>query len=219
MPDWHAYVRDHLGPLRLPPGEEQHVAVELGEHLEEFYADLRAQGVGDEEAFARTCARAGDWEELRKGILRATQEEPMHDRIRQIWLPAVVTFISSYVVLALLERAGIHPPFEHPGQGRGVVFYLPWLLLLPFIGATSAYLSRRARGDGWRVYLGASFPVLVLGALFLLLFSIVAALNPHGLYTKATAFGGIMLGWVVLPGCALCAGAALQGLRSRQPTR
>jgi hypothetical protein len=204
MRDRAAYARDHLVWVPVPAGEKHRVAVELGAHLEEFYADLRAQGIPDEEAFTQTCDRAGDWEELGRGIVAALQEESMRDRIWQIWLPAVSTFVSSYVVLALLERAGIRP--------------VSWLLLLPFVGAASAYLSRRARGHGWRVYLGASFPVLVLGVLFLILFSSVVALNPHGLYPKAIAFAGVMLGWVVLPGAALCAGAALQGLRRTQPT-
>jgi hypothetical protein len=218
MRDWHAYARERLGSLPLPPGEQDDVAVELAAHLEEFYADLRVKGIPDEEAFAQTCARAGNWQGLRKGIVAATQEESMHDRIKQIWLPAMATFISSYLVLVLLEREGTRPPFERSGEPRGVVYFLPWLLLLPLIGGASAYLSRRARGDGWRVYLGASFPVLVLGVLFLILFSSVVALNPHGLPTKASAFASIMLGWVVLPGIALCAGVALQGLRRRQPT-
>src|SRR5580658_6020084 len=203
MRDWQAYARDQLGWPRLRPGEEDDVAVELAAHLEDFYADLRIQGIPDEEAFAQTCARAGNWQQLRKEIVDATQEESMHDRIKQIWLPALATFISSYLVLVLLERARIRPPFERSAEPHGAVYFLPWLLLLPLIGAASAYLSRRAHGRGWRVYLGASFPVLVLAVLLLILFSSIVAQNPHGLQTKANAFASVMLGWVALPGSAL----------------
>jgi hypothetical protein len=216
MHDWHAYARHHLGSICLSPANEEQVALELAGHLEEFYAVLRAKGMSDEEAFSETCARAGNWEELRSGIVGAMNEETMHDRIKQIWIPAAVTFFASYIVLALFEWVRIRFLISYPGEPRGVAFYLPWLLLLPLIGASGAYLSRRAQGDGWRVYLAASFPVLVLGALFLTIFLVVFAMNPQGLHTKATALVTVMVGWVLLPGIALCTGVALQGLRKRQ---
>jgi hypothetical protein len=216
MHDWHAYARDHLGPLCLSPADEEQVALELAGHLEEFYAVLRAKGMPDEEAFSEACALAGNWDELRKGIVAAVQEESMHDRIKQIWVPALVTVFSSYLALALLQWAGTRSLLSHSGEPRGVVFYLPWLLLLPLVGAVGGYLSRRAQGEGWRVYLAASFPALVLGGLFLILFSLVFAHNPQGLHTKATALVTMIVGWVVLPGIALCTGVALQGLRKRQ---
>jgi hypothetical protein len=215
MHDWHAYARDHLGSLCLSSADEEQVALELAGHLEEFYAVLRAKGMRDEEAFSETCAQAGNWDELRRGIVAAMREESMHDRIKQIWVPALVTFFSSYLVLALLQWARTRSLLSHPGEPRGIVFYLPWLLLLPLIGAVGAYLSRRAQGEGWRVYFAASFPVLVLGALFLVLFSLVLANNPQGLHTKAKALVTVMAGWVLLPGIALCTGVALQGLRKR----
>ncbi len=216
MHDWHAYARDHLGSLYLSTAHEEQVALELAGHLEELYTILRANGMSDEEAFSETCARAGNWEQLRSGIVGAMREETMHDRIKQIWIPAAVTFFASYFALALFEWVRIRFLISHPGEPRGGVFYLPWLLLLPVTGATGAYLSRRAQGDGGRVYLAASFPVLVLGALFLTIFLVVFAINPQGRHTKATALAKVMVGWVLLPGIALCTGVALQGLRKRQ---
>jgi hypothetical protein len=216
MHDWRAHARDHLGSLCGSRADEEEVELELAGHLEEFYEALRAKGMPEEKAFSETCARAGDWEELRSGIVGAMKEETMHDRIKQIWIPAAVTFFASYFVLALFEWVGIRFLISHPGEPRGVVFYLPWLLFLPLTGAAGAYLSRRAQGDGWRVYLAASFPVLVLGALFLTIFLVVFAMNPQGLHTKAASLVTVMVGWVVLPGIALCMGVALQGIRKRQ---
>jgi hypothetical protein len=217
MPDWRAYARNRLGSLCSARADEEEVVCELAGHLEECYAALRAKGMPEEEAFSETCARTGNWEELRTGIVSAIQEGTMHDRIKQIWVPALVTLFSSYIVLALLQWAGTRPMISHPGEPRGVVFYLPWLFLLPLIGAIGAYLSRRAQGDGWRVYLAASLPALALGAFFLLLFPLTFAINRQvPLQTKGTALVTMMVGWVVLPGIALCMGVALQGLRRRQ---
>ena len=94
---------------------------------------------------------------------------------------------------------------------------MPWLFLLPLIGAVSGYLSRRAQGDGWRVYLAASLPALALGAIFLLLFPLAFVLDKQvRLQIKGTALVAMIVGWVVLPGIALCMGVALQDLRKRQ---
>jgi len=217
MPDWRAHVRDHLGSLRHVRAEEEEVVCELAGHLEECYAALRAKGMPEEEAFSETCARAGNWEELRSGIVSAIEEGTMNDRVKQIWVPGLVTLLSSYVVLTLFQRIGVRPMVLHPGEPRGVVLYLPWLFLLPLIGAVGAYLSRRALADGWRVYLAASLPALALGAFFLLLFPLAFALDRQvPLHIKGTALVAMMVGWVALPGIALCLGVALQGLSKRR---
>lgn len=216
MPDWRAFVEAHLGSLDGARAGEEQVG-ELAGHLEECYAALRAKGMPQREALTQTCAQVGNWKELRRGIIAANQEGTMHDRVRQIWVPGLVTLLSSYILLSFLYRAGSRPMVSHPGEPRAVVFYLPWLLLLPLIGAVGAYMSRRAQGVGWRVYLAASLPALALGALFLLLFPLSFVLDRQvPLQIKGTALVAMMVGWVVLPGIALCMGVALQGLRKRQ---
>jgi hypothetical protein len=222
MPDWRAYVQDHLGSLSGPRTAEENgeVARELAAHLEEFHAALLARGAPEEEAFSQTCARAGNWQELRREIISAKQEGTMRVRVRQIWLPGLITFMSAYVVLCLLQRIGARPLYSHPGEPVGVISYLPWLFLLPLVGAACGYLSRRAQGDGWRVYLASCVPVLALAALFLVLFPVSFIVDKQvPPQTKVTTLIALMAGWVVLPGIALCAGVALQGLRRRPPIR
>ncbi len=216
MPDWHAYVQDHLGSLSASrSGEEgEEVERELAAHLEEFYAALLANGTPEVEAFAQTCARAGNWQQLRSGIIAAKQERTMRDRVRQIWLPGLIAFMASYFVLCLLQRAGARPLYSHPGEPVGVIFYLPWLFLLPLVGAAAGYLSRRAQGNGWRVYLASCVPVLALATLFLVLFPVSFIVDKQvPPQAKVTTLVTLMFGWVLLPGVALCAGVALQGLR------
>ena len=60
----------------------------------------------------------------------------MKDRVRQIWLPSLITLFTSWTLLALLMCAGTRPVAAwHGGEPRSAVFYVPWLLLLPLIGA------------------------------------------------------------------------------------
>lgn len=52
MPDWQAEIRRRLAPLRLRPTREIEIADEIGQHLEDRYAGLRALGLSEEEAVA-----------------------------------------------------------------------------------------------------------------------------------------------------------------------
>jgi hypothetical protein len=84
MRDWRAYVEGQLGALRLERAEVDEVVRELAGHLQECYAQLRAQQeVGEEEAYLRACTEAGNWAELRRGVISA-KESRMSDRLKQI---------------------------------------------------------------------------------------------------------------------------------------
>src|SRR5688500_16044761 len=50
MPDWAAQLRARLGTLRLHPGREAEIVEELAQHLDERYAELRAQDVAQDDA-------------------------------------------------------------------------------------------------------------------------------------------------------------------------
>jgi len=218
MPDWRAHVRQSLGKCSGDSAEEERIIRELAEHLEEYYLALCDNGSSEEEAFAKTCAQAGGWDELRRGILSAKQEETMQERIRQVWLPGLVTSLGSYFVLALLQRVAIRSFAGHPGIPHGVVFYSLWLVVLPVVGAGGGYLSRRWDGAGWQVYLGVLVPAMGLAVILVALFLISTVAGPRvPLLMKLPALAVGILGWTVLPGAGLCLGAALQGLLHRNP--
>jgi len=190
------------------------VKEELATHLEDTYLSLRAQGVSEPDAIRLACEQVPSWQELRRGILAAKWEAFMQNRVWQLWVPGLVTSLSAYVVLALLQWAGIHLTVSHPGEPRAIFFYGPWILCLPVIGAIGASLSRRAQGTGWHAYLAASFPAVALAVLFLILLPLAFVLDRQvPLEIKGTALGAGMISWVILPGVALSAGAALQSLR------
>jgi len=213
MPDWLAYVNGRLGPLPLSEAEALQVREELAAHLEDSYLALRAQGVSEPDAIRLACEQVPSWQELRCDILAAKSEAFMQNRVTQLWIPGLVTLFSAYALLALMQFAGLRAMTSRPGEPRGIVLYLPWMLSLPLIGAIGAYLSRRAQATGWRVYFAASLPALALGVLFLLILPWSFVVDPHvPLHTKGTALAALMVSWVILPGFALCLGVALQSL-------
>jgi hypothetical protein len=213
MLDWLAYVNHRLSRIPLSEAEALQVREELAAHLEDIYLSLLAQGFSESEAVRRTCAQVSSWQELRRDILSAKSEAFMQNRVSQLWIPGLVTLFSAYVLLALMQFAGLRAMTSHPGEPRGIVLYLPWILSLPLIGAIGAYLSRRSQATGWRVYFAASLPALALGVLFLLILPWSFVVDPQvPLHTKGTALAALMVSWVILPGFALCLGVALQGL-------
>ena len=216
MRDWNAHALAHLSSLRVAPARKSELALELGAHLEEFYADLRSRGMPEEQAYLETCAQAGNWRELCDEIFASTKEVTMLDRIKQIWVPAAVTFVFAYAALMCLEVYMNRGYLTHTSKPRGLAFFLPWFLLLPFIGAASGYISRHAKGEGWRVYLAASFPALVIAGVFLAYYVLFVAAGPQRPTANPAAFVWMLFAWAILPGLILCSGAALQGLLAKR---
>ena len=60
MPSWTRDLESRLSSLRLSPAREREIIDELSEHLELRYAELRAQGVDEAEAFALVRAELLD---------------------------------------------------------------------------------------------------------------------------------------------------------------
>jgi len=214
MPDWLAYVSGKLGRLPLPEAESSQVREELAAHLEDSYLSLLARGVSESDAERLVCDQVPSWRELHREILAAKPEAFMQNRITQLWIPGLVTLFAAYGLLAVTQFAGLRAITSHPGEPRAIVLYLPWILCLPLIGAVGAYLSRRARATGWRVYFAASLPAVALGVFFLLIFPWSFVVDPQvPLLIKGAGLAVMMLNWVVLPGFALSLGAALQSLK------
>jgi len=218
MRDWRAYVTEHLGSLADAPEIDAEVVGELAGHLEESEANLRTRGISLFDAERGTGALTGDWMELRRGIVAAKREGNMHERVKQIWIPGLVTLVAHSVFLAILQIGGVRPFVSHPGEPRQIVIYLPWLAVLPLIGAAGGYLSRRAQGSGWRVYFAASLlPVIALGTFFVILLPLTFVIDPQvPMSIKGQAILAGMLNWVLLPVPLLSVGVALQGMRRMQ---
>jgi len=141
----------------------------------------------------------------------------MSDRIRQLWVPGLVTLLLANVALTVMQRLHVEPLLISVGKYWMLCVYVPWLLILPMVGAVGGFLARRARSHGWHVYLAAAFPALVIAGLFLVILPLARLFDRD--VSSHIQLNGVLAGltsWVVLPGMALAAGVVLQGLRPKR---
>jgi predicted permease len=80
MPDWNTLVRQRLAPLRLKAGEENDLAGELAQHLEDRYRELLSGGATEDAALREAIAELDDLASLR-GSLQRTQRMPVRDAV------------------------------------------------------------------------------------------------------------------------------------------
>ena len=71
MPDWRAYVRDHLPPLALGPARELEIVEEMAQHLEAAYEEALVDGSSNEDAYQRAAAHIRDWKLLECDLILA----------------------------------------------------------------------------------------------------------------------------------------------------
>jgi hypothetical protein len=209
-------VGEYLSGLALKPAERAEVIAELAAHLEENCEELHRRGIAEEEAVLRTLSQVEDWRDLRNRIQTArTKENIMTNRVKQFWLPSLLTLLLTMGLLMLIQIFGPNPWMVSRKSGWSLVapvavVYLPWLLSLPVIGAMGAYLSRRAGGTRRAVFSSIVFPVLPYLVFFLLALPLMAIFNDR--LAHNIMFGALFVGlfaWVLAPGAALLAGGLL----------
>jgi hypothetical protein len=216
MRDWEALVEQHLTGLALAPTERAEVIAELAAHLAETCEELRLQGMTEEEAARRTLSQVEDWRELSRLIQIARKKENrMANRVKQFWLPSLLTLFLSMGLLMLIQLFGPSPLKVAMKSGWSLIaptamIYLPWLFSLPLIGAMGAYLSNRAGGSKRAMLSSVVFPVLPYTVFFFLALPAIAIFNDrlgHNFMFIALFVG--LLAWVVAPAAALLAGGVL----------
>ena len=215
MADWREHVRRRLSGLALEAAEKDEVHAELASHLEESYETLLKQGASERDAIRGALSQVSDWRDLQRKVFVAKRREHfVKERAQQLWIPGFLTFTISTLFLMTLQKVfGVRPQILGNGPGA-ILFYVPWLATLPFIGALGAYISRRAGGSRGTLALASTFPALALAAAFLLMFPIGMIIEP--VTGNDLAFGvvaatllGNWIGWIVVPGAALLLGGIL----------
>ncbi len=216
MRDWATLVEGHLAGLVLEPAERAAVINELAAHLEEVCEEFGSRGIAEEDAVERTLSQVEDWRVLRHRIQSAkTKENIMTNRVKQFWLPSLVTMLLTMGLLALIQIFGPNP-WVIARKSRWslvapvAVVYLPWLLSLPVIGAMGAYLSNRAGGSRRAVFSSIVFLVLPYLVFFLLALPVMAIFNDR--LAHNIMFGALFVGlfaWVLAPAAGLLAGGLL----------
>jgi len=207
MPDWDQLVHSQLGRLAGPPEREAAIVAEIAAHLEDATEDALRAGAGERDAVERALALVPDWARLAHELRK---EAGMNQRLRTLWVPGATMAALAMGGLWLLARGGVQPHILWLGgyDGQAVHLYLPWLLLLPLIGATAAFWSRRVGGRRLESTLVAVFPAAAVAAFFVLLFPLGRLLDHEVPLSLQLATGGaFILGWAVVPGIALLVGA------------
>lgn len=222
MPNWRQLARARLGGLSLDPDREDEIVTELAHHLEDLYEDWCQRGVAAEEATARALDAVPDWAELRREIQYAEQgDDAMNQRTRNLWLPGMVTLAFSWGLLRLFYWAGLRPRIIWMDEHAFLWFSLPWLLVLPTIGALGAYWSRRVGGRPWERLLAGAFPAVVWTVLFIAFFPVAVLVDSHvSLVRQLSTLASFLLSSCVVPGAALLAGTlAFLKDHPREPAR
>ena len=221
MPDWQDLVRRELSDLALNVGEKDEVHTELAAHLEESYEALLKEGVTEPTAVQCVLSQVSNWHDLKRKIdLARLGKDTMTNRVTQLWLPGLLTFGLSMVLLELAQKFGPRPIILDLDKGTPVLmFYISWLLILPLAGALGAYLSKRAGGSARMVLLSSIFPVLPFAVVFMIAIPVGLVIN-HALahHIVTAAYFSLSVGWVLAPGIALFVGGLLmQLLNYRRP--
>jgi hypothetical protein len=208
MPDWRKLVTQRLAGLALDAAEKEEIYTELAGHLEESYESLRAEGLADQEAVHRTLAQVADWRDLQHRIIIAKKtEDPMQNRLHQLWIPGFLTLTLSTVFLMMLQKHGYQPRIVSWNGPDTILLYVPWLLSLPLFGGLGGYLAQRAGSSGSRVLLASIFPVLSLAAFLFLILPVSFIVDPHVEHRiRMAGFLRAFFEWVLVPGIALLAG-------------
>lgn len=212
MPDWQKLVRQHLSGLALNDAEKDEVQAELASHLEEACEALLRDGIAEGDAVHRALAQVGDWNDLQRKVQSArTKEGTMTSRVTQLWLPGLLTFALTMILLEVVQKFDPRPLIFSLDKGTPILmFYTGWLLALPVAGAIGAYLSKRAGGSLRMVLASSVFPVLPYAAVFLIAGPVGLVMGRNlSHYIVTRAIFTMAFGWVLAPGAALLAGGLL----------
>src|SRR5260370_39285803 len=214
MPEWRKLVGGRLATLALDAQEREEVIEELAAHFDETFMDVRKRGLTEENATSRCLDEVRDWNSLRKNLQTARRKEDvMSNRVTQLWLPGLVTFILSMGLLALTQIYGPKPWILSWGQPPMAVVFIPWLLALPLVGAVGAFLSHRAGASRRAIFFSIIFPVVPFLATILLITPVILAFDRFIAHNPVPASIPVAaLGLVFLPGVALLVGGLLMQL-------
>jgi hypothetical protein len=133
----------------------------------------------------------------------------MNMRVRQLWAPALSTFLVSVSVqFAALLLPQLPPWVFFTPNGVSIVMAPLWLLALPFIGGLGAWLSLRAGGNTRDRLLAALGSAWFMGSIMTLGVPLSMVVERQfSLPIKVTAYIVYMIAWCLVPAVLLTLGA------------
>jgi hypothetical protein len=207
--DWERLTEDRLEAEGLGSAIEPEVAAELAHHLENVCESWLSRGHSEEESVRRAWSEVVNWPRLVRKIRFAKEgEELMKNRIKTLWFPGLAMTVVAMGLLTAAMHAGFQPRIVWLTHGISILFYVPWLAILPVVGALAAYWSGTQGGSVGVRLAAALFTVVAMATIFMLVMPVVVLIDRHVPWSTLTiSWIASMVGWVFVPGAALLLGA------------
>src|SRR6185295_19879489 len=109
MPDWKPEIRKQLASLKLDPIREAEIVDELAQHLDDRYAELRAGGSAEDDAYRSALAELSERDLLARELRRLegpVTREPVILGARRSNMVGDVWLDLRYAVRLLGKNAG-----------------------------------------------------------------------------------------------------------------
>jgi hypothetical protein len=209
MRNWEQFIHERVARSKCCAELEPEVTEELAHHFEDVCEAGMEAGCSEQESARSALKEVNNWPRLAMQINEARGgTEMIKQRIQTLWLPATVNMTVAFTVL-LGGLMILNKPLRGPVMSSNPApLYFAWLLILPVMGATAAYLSRRAGGSVAVRATAALFPAItMLVTFFAILMHAVFIDHDTSSTNIFMQVGGSALGAVVLPGAALLVGA------------
>ena len=85
--------------------------------------------------------------------------------VNKVWLPGAASCLLFYGLYFMFILLPVYTTFDS-SKHRFLFISIPYLAVMPFVGALGAYLSRRMKGSVVERILSALFPLFTFAALF-----------------------------------------------------
>ena len=145
----------------------------------------------------------------------------MNARTSRLWIPSLVTLTASFIALVAFGFLGLPPgplgsrPHHEEWSSHLITGiksghdtvneYTVWVMVLPFVGALGAWLSRRAGGTRRDVVISGVFPALAWLTIVLIVLSFIASPGV-GTLIEPVGLVGLIAVLVLIPGASLLIG-------------
>jgi hypothetical protein len=205
--DWRKLVERRVGSLSAVWAEHDQIAAELASHLEDVYADHRAQGSSEAEAAERALQELAEGRSIGRRI-RNSKEGGMNERTRKFWLPALASISAACVLVAVVAQVSYLPRVVLIRSGTATLVYPAWLLGQPLLGAVGAYCSRRAGGNRLtRITAGLAPSIVMFVAASIVVFAhaVLEVRGDFGAMDVALLARSAVAG-ILIPGIAVLSG-------------
>jgi hypothetical protein len=213
MHDWQKLIGERLGNLRLCNEAQDDIVRELAAHFEEIHDDARRQGASEKDAYAAAMDSVGNWSRFRRNLRNAKETlmttTPWKRTV--LWpgmLALILSGLSSWLIYALRHSglSAMHSEYVWRvvwlGESSATVFYVPWLVALPFVGAITAWYARRNGASMSQRLLACAFPGLLNLALIVAALLLGTMLGIDRQVSGRVKFVGILLfglSWILAP--------------------